>query len=213
MRKVLAAVVAGAILVGAGFVTAAVAAPGAAVAQESEAPATEASGFIPRALSFLGGVLDDLVAEGTITVDQADAVLRAVEAKMEATKAERETLREMIKGFLEDGVMTEDEAAQLPEDHFLLSEKFDEAWADGELTIEEIRELMPHPRRDAFRRGARLGALLDGGGIDQAEYDALPEDHPLKQIDVSSYLEDGIITLPELREIWRQHRAQAGQDS
>jgi hypothetical protein len=110
-------------------------------------------------------------------------------------------------------VITEDEADQLPPDHFLLSERFDDAWADNQLTVAEIRELMPHPRRDAFRRGARLGALLDDGGIDQAEYDALPEDHPLKQMDVSDYLEDGIITIAELRQIRAEHKAEAGQDS
>ncbi len=213
MRKVLAATVAGAILVGAGFVTAAVAVPGAAFAEEDGTPQVEEGGFIPRALTFLGGVLDDLVGEGTLTEDQAQAVLNAVEAEMEAVRAERQALREMVKTFLEDGVITEEEAAQLPEDHFLLSERFDEAWDDGQLTVEEIRSLMPHPRRDAFRRGARLGALLDDGGIDQAEYDALPEEHPLKRIDVSSYLEDGIITIGELREIRAAHMAERNQDS
>ncbi|MFQ5524015.1 MAG: hypothetical protein ACE5F5_10600 [Acidimicrobiia bacterium] len=213
MRKVLAASVAGAILVGAGFVTAAVAGPGTAFAEENGTAQVEEGGFIPRALGFLGGVLDGLVDDGTLSEDQAQAVLDAVEAKMETVKAEREAVREMIKEFLEDGVITEDEAAQLPEDHFLLSERFDEAWMDGELTIEEIRELMPHPRRRAFKNGARLGALLDDGGIDQAEYDALPEDHPLKRIDVSSYLDDGIITVAELREIRAAHRSKQNQDS
>ena len=213
MRKVLAATVAGAILVGAGFVTAVVAAPGTAFAEENDTAQVKEAGFIPRALQFLGGVLDELTAEGTITPDQADAVLNAVEAKLKSVKEERDGVRRLIKEFLQDGVITEEEAAQLPEDHVLLSERFDEAWEDGQLTIEEIRDLLPHPRRRAFQNGAQLGALLDDGGIDQAEYDALPEDHPLKRIDVSSYLEDGIITIDELREIREAHMAKRNQDS
>ena len=35
----------------------------------------------------------------------------------------------------------------------------------------------------------------------QSEYDALGDDHPLKSIDVSDYLDDGLITIDELREI------------
>jgi hypothetical protein len=79
------------------------------------------------------------------------------------------------------------------------------------LTREEIYEARPHPRRDFFRRGMRLGALLGDGGIDQAEYDRvmenLPADHWLAQIDVSGYLGDGLITPEELREIWQELRA------
>jgi hypothetical protein len=100
-------------------------------------------------------------------------------------------------------VITEDEAAQLPEGHWLLDETFDDAWEDGELTREEIQELRPHPRRGAFRFGLGLGAFLDDGGIDQEEYDSLPDDHPLRQADVSEYLEDGLITPDELRQLHR----------
>lgn len=201
-NKVIAAIVAGGLLVGAGFVTSMVSAPATASAQEDAAATEEDRGFFARGMDFLGEVLDDLVGDGTITSDQADAVLTAVEDKATALKEEREALREEIKGYLEDGVLTADEAANLPEDHWLLSDALDEAWADGELTTEEIREARPHPRRDAFRHGARFGALLDDGGIDEAEYNELPEDHPLKQVDVSEYFEDdGLITIEELREI------------
>lgn len=200
--KIMAALVAGGLLVGAGFVTSIVSAPDTASAQEDTATTDEGRGFFARGMEFLGGVLDDLVGDGTITADQADAVLDAVEEKATELKEAREALHEEIRGYLEDGVMTAEEAANLPEDHWLVSDVFDEAWADDELTVEEIQETKPHPRRDAFKKGARLGALLDDGGIDEAEYAELPEEHPLSQIDVSEYFEDdGLITIDELRQI------------
>lgn len=210
-NKIMAALVAGGLLVGAGFVTSIVSAPDTAVAQE--AAEDEDRGFFARGMGFLGDVLDELVGEGTIDSDQADAILNAVEEKAAEVKEEREALREEIKGYLEDGVLTSDEAANLPEDHWLLSDALDDAWADGELTIGEIREARPHPRRDAFRHGARFGALLDDGGIDEAEYEGLPDEHPLKQIDVSEYFEDdGLITVDELRQI-KDEFGPFGQDT
>ncbi len=212
-NKIITALVAGGLLVGAGFATSVISAPGTASAQEeTTGTVEERKGPFHRGFEFLSGVLDDLVGEGTISQEDAHAVLNAVEEKAAEVKAEHEAMRELIKGFLEDGVITEDEAAQLPDDHGIFNERFDEAWADGELTSEELREARPHPRRDAFKKGARFGALLDDGGIDRGEYDALGDDHPLKQIDVSEYLDDGLITPEELREIWQAHRAdfQAG---
>jgi hypothetical protein len=205
--KIIASVVAGGLLVGAGFVTSIVSAPGAAVAQEQVAE-TEGKGFFGRGLAFLGEVLDELVGEGTIEAGDAEAVLNAVEEKAEAKRAELQELRDQIEGFLEDGVLTEDEFSQLPEENPFANEKFDEAWEDGELTKEEIRSLRPHPRRDAFKRGAHFGALLDDGGIDETEWSEIPDDSPLKQIDgIEDYFEDdGLITLDELREIREEHR-------
>jgi hypothetical protein len=198
-NKIMAALVAGGLLVGAGFVTSIVSAPETAAAQETD---DEDRGFFTRGMQFLGDVLDELVGEGTIDSDQADAILDAVEDRAVELKEEREALRDAIMGYLEDGVLTSDEAANLPDDHWLLSDALEEAWADDELTIEEIREARPHPRRDAFRHGARFGALLDDGGIDETEYENLPDGHPLKEADVSEYFEDdGMITIDELQEI------------
>ena len=205
-NRIIAALIAAGLLVGAGFVTSVVSAPGTAGAQEDSSGDDEGRGHSRRGFEFLSGVLDELVDQGTISQEDADAVLNAVQEKAAGIKEEREALHEMIKGFLEDGVITEDEADQLPEDHWLRSDVFDEAWADDELTVEEIRAARPHPRRDTFKKGARFGALLDDGGIDQDEYDSLPDEHPLKQIDVSEYLEDDVITVEELREIRSQHR-------
>ncbi len=200
--RITAALVASSLLVGAAFVASAVSIPSTAVAQESTGDARHG-----RAFDLLSEVLGELVSDGTLNQTQADAVAAAVEDKVDDLRAERAELRELTKTLLEDGVLTSEEAEQLPEDHPLLSEKLDEAWEDGELTVEEIRSERDHPRRTAFRHGARLGALLDDGGIDQAEYDSLGDDHPLKSIDVSEYLDDGLITIDELREIRSEFRS------
>lgn len=208
-KKVFTAFAAGVVLVGAGFVSSVISAPGTAAAQE-DIDSGEPKGPIPRIVGFLGDVLDGLVGDGTIDQSQADAIVDAVENKASEIKDERQALREQIRGFLEDDVITQDEASQLPDDHVLLSDVFDEAWADGQLTRDEIAEVRPHPRRGWLGRGLRFGSLLDDGGIDQEEYDSLGDDHPLKQVDVSEYLEDGLITPDELREI---HQALMGSRS
>ncbi len=206
--KIITALVVGGLLVGAGMVTSIVSSPAVALAEEGTSEPQE-DGFFQRGLSFLSDVLSGLVGDGTITQDQADAIITATEAKAAEVRAERQAVRELTMSLLEDGVITQAEAAQLPEDHPFFNEKYDEAWADGELTVAEIRALRPHPRWNAFKKGARFGALLDDGGIDQAEYDQLiqhlPEDSPLAQIDVSQYLDDGVITVDELREIFADH--------
>ncbi|MGB7860854.1 MAG: hypothetical protein WBM90_10185, partial [Acidimicrobiia bacterium] len=149
-NKVTAALIAGGLLIGAGFATSVVSAPATADAQET-ADDGEAKGFFARGFEFLGGVLDDMVGNGDLSQEDADAVLAAVESAAEEARAEREATRQLLQGFLEDDVITEAEASQLPDDHPLLGDQFDEAWSDGELTREEIREVRPHPRRDAFR--------------------------------------------------------------
>jgi len=198
--KILTALVAGSLLVAAGLLTSVVSAPGAAQAQE-EAEGSEPRGPIPRLLGFLGDVLDGLVGDGTITQEQAGAIADAAETKVEEVREQHMALRELTRDLIEDGVVTEEEASELPDDHWLLGDVFDGAWEDGELSVEEIRELKPR-RGHPFRHGMRLGALLDDGGIDQEEYDDLDEEHPLKQLDVSDYLEDRLITPGELREIF-----------
>ena len=166
-------------------------------------------------MDVLSEVLSDLVGDDTIKQEQADAILSAVGAKAEEFKAEREANRELIQSFLEDDVITSSELAQLPDYHpFNDSDgPFAEAVSDGELTRDEIRAIQSHSRRGAFQRGAHLGALLDDGGIDEAEYEELPDEHPLKQMDVSEYLSDGQITPDELREIHDELRAGRGFDN
>lgn len=80
---------------------------------------------------------------------------------------------------------------------------------DGvEEEIQRLREEHPqreHPRRSLLRRGARIGALLDDGGITQEEYDSLPEDSRLRELDIEEALADALITPDELREALRMH--------
>lgn len=200
-NKVLVALVAGGLLVGAGFVASAVSSPGTAVAQEGT-DEERSDGPIPRIMGFLEEVLDELVGDDTITQDQADAIVEAAKAKAADVKGELRANRDLLEGLLEDGAITEEEASELPDDHFLFDERFDEAWEDGELSAEDLRGLLHRHRRGPFRNGLGAGSILDDGGIDQEEYDALPEDHPLKEVDVSEYLDDGQITSDELREIF-----------
>jgi len=210
--KIVTAFVAGGLLVGAGLITAVISTPGTARAQE-QTDETEDRGPISRIFGFLGEVLDDLVGDGTITQDQADAIVDATESKVDELRDEHLALHEQLSEILEDGVITEDEASVLPDDHWLFGETFDEAWEDGELTIEDIRNIRPFQRGHDFRRGFRFGALLDDGGIDQEEYDSLNDDHPLKQLDLSEYLEDGLITPDEFPQIFSDLRGSFGKDA
>ncbi|HZD23919.1 MAG TPA: SHOCT domain-containing protein [Acidimicrobiia bacterium] len=200
-NKVLVAFVAGGLLVGAGFVTSMVSSPGVAAAEE-ETNDDRSDAPILHDFGLLGEVLDDFVDDGTISQDQADAIVEAVEDRAVELREERRSTLEKLGELLDDGVITEEEASELGEDNFLFSERFDEAWEDGELSADELGGLFHPFHRGAFRRGFRLGALFDDGGIDQEEYDALPERNPLKQVDVTEYLEDGLITRQELREIF-----------
>lgn len=189
----------GALLIGAGLIATAVSSPRIASAQED----SEERGPLSGAFGFLDEVLDDLVGDGTITQDQADAIISASEAKLSEQREERRAGRRLLEDLLDDGVITDDEASQLPDDHFLFDDRFDEAWEDGQLDSDDLRAWRREHRRPGswFGRGFRFGSLLDDGGIDQEEYDSLPDDHPLKQADLNELLEDGLITPEELRDL------------
>lgn len=141
-----------------GLVAALVVLTGAAVAfaqtsgDETTTTTTEGTDEQPRVdrkLDFLSDVLDGLVAGGTITQAQATAILEAVEAEAEARIAEREAVREQIGGFLEDGVITAEEIAQLPEEHPFRDPDgpASELLEDGQITAAELFELWPGPGR------------------------------------------------------------------
>lgn len=201
-RKIWGASIVGALLIGAGLIASAVSSPSTASAQEDTDEPQE-SGPVSRALGFLGEVLDDLVGNGTITQEQADAIVAASEEKIAELREEKQANRQLFEDMLEDGVITEDEASELPDDHFLFDDRFDEAWEDGQLDSDDLRAWRREHRGPGswFGRGFRFGSLLDDGGIDQEEYDSLADDHPLKQVDVTEFLEDGLITPEELRQL------------
>lgn len=204
--KILTAFLASGLLVGAGLLTSVISAPGTAQAQEAPGEDDDRRGPLTRIFGFLGGVLDDLVGDETITQEQADAIVQAAHARAEELREERLALRALLSEFLVDGVITEAEASELPDDHWVFGDAFDEAWEDGELTRAELRDARPHPRRHAFKSGFRFGALLDDGGIDRDEYESLDPDHPLKQADVTEYMDDDLITPDDLREIFHEFK-------
>ena len=72
----------------------------------------------------LNEVLSDLVADGTITQKQADAITNGIKTEIADRHAELEKLRQQwqetrdqLKTFLEDGVITQDEIDTLPADN------------------------------------------------------------------------------------------------
>jgi hypothetical protein len=202
--KILAAFVAGGLLVGAGFLASVVSSPGTAQAQARADGSGDDRGRLPRLLGFLGEVLDDLVDEGTISQGQADAIVEATEDRASELEEGHLAIREGLSDALADDVLTEEEASSvLPDDHWLFGDAFEEAWADGQLTADEIREARPHRDRP-FHRGFRFGAFLD----------SLPDDHPLGTTDLSEYLDDGLITPEEIREAFETHQgSRFGDDS
>jgi polyhydroxyalkanoate synthesis regulator phasin len=93
-------------------------------------------------------VLDELVANGTITAAQKTAIVDAVkaeravrrEARQETRKAAKEQAkasRQQLKGFLADGVITKDEFDKLPADSLLRS--MTGLMDDGKITRDELR--------------------------------------------------------------------------
>ena len=104
---------------------------------------------------LLDDVLTDLVASGTITQAQADAINDALDqavadkqAEFEADRQQMEQTWEQIQSFLEDGVITSDEIAQLPEGNPLSN--LEDILADGQITQEELDSVMVGPH---FMRG------------------------------------------------------------
>ncbi len=98
-----------------------------------------ASDVATGAGTLLRDVLDDLVADGTIDQQQADAIADAMDERRTELREQAEALRVQMRTFLEDGVLSAEELAQLPEDHPLRN--LDQYLEDGQLTTDELREL------------------------------------------------------------------------
>jgi hypothetical protein len=104
---------------------------------------------------LLDDVLTDLVDNGTISQAQADSINDALDqavadkqAEFEAQRQQMEQTWDQIHSFLEDGVITSDEIAQLPEDNPLSN--LEDILADGQITQEELDSVMVGPH---FMRG------------------------------------------------------------
>lgn len=142
-------------------------APTTAPTNAPAGPSSGPSGFPAR--PFPGAGLDDtalktaldkLVATGTITASQEQAILDAVTAERQARAQERQAQRQalqaqrdQIRTFLADGQITQDELDQLPADSPL--RQLTNLMSDGKITIDELRQL----GRDLFP-----GLGLGGGG-------------------------------------------------
>jgi hypothetical protein len=123
-----------------------------AAASASPAPAASSKPVAP----YLTSVLDGLVAKGTITAAQEQAIVDAWIAKRGDLQAERKQLRT----FLADGVLTADELAQLPADSPL--QQLKPLMTNGQITIEELRTIGRGIMRDL--RAGGMGANGQGMG-------------------------------------------------
>lgn len=97
----------------------------------------------------LNKVLSGLVADGTLTQAQADAVTNGVKTEIANRQAELENLRQQwqqtrdqLKTFLEDGVITQDEIDTLPADNPLRI-AFDSIAQNGQLTLDQLKNFLP----------------------------------------------------------------------
>ena len=80
-------------------------------------------GMVGGGADLLDHVLSDLVKAGTITQDQSDAITKALQQQItdrqtQAQQDRQKALQEwqQVQGFLQDGVITQDEVNQLPAD-------------------------------------------------------------------------------------------------
>ena len=168
MKRIIVSLAAAGVLVAGAFVASSVTSGPADAQTATESQAEEPA--IGQREEALDEVLSGLVANGTINQSQADAVKDALQAKGEELRAEREARREerradreLIRGFLDDDVISADELAQLGDDHPFNDPdgRFADAAADGEITKAELQELRP-------QRGDRRGF---GGPQEEASSD------------------------------------------
>ncbi len=106
-------------------------------------------GFKGAADDVLNQVLADLVANGTITQAQADAITNAVKDEIANRQDAVAKLRQQwqdtaskLKTFLEDGVITQDEIDTLPADSPLRI-AFDSIAKDGQVTLDQLKNFLP----------------------------------------------------------------------
>ncbi len=111
--------------------------------------AEEDTGMRFRAGDLVEEVLADLIEQNVLTQEQSDAFVAALEAALDERRAEAEARMEQmretwdqVRGFLEDGAITQQEMDTLPEDN-PLREAFTSIAEDGEVTLDELRQLGP----------------------------------------------------------------------
>ena len=149
-----------------------------------------------------------LVAGAFVATAIAGNQVSAQEAPSEDSAVERpdhpgrgEVLDEVLSGLVADGVIDQGQA--------------DAVAAALRAKGEELREQREQWREEnpgRFKRGFRLGGLLEDGVIDAAEIAALPDDHPLKDPNgpAAEYLDDGQLTADELSQLREELHAKKG---
>jgi polyhydroxyalkanoate synthesis regulator phasin len=121
-------------------------APAAATPTPAPAASTGPKARVGATDELLTGVLDDLVAKGTLSEAQKQAVLDGVVAERTERQAARKAAREQaradwkqLREFLADGVITKAEFDKLPADSPM--RKVTTLMDDGKITTEELKEL------------------------------------------------------------------------
>jgi Spy/CpxP family protein refolding chaperone len=151
---------AGAVLATAGPLAPAQVAAPAADPTPTPAPAATAKPGKATASPFLAKVLDGLVAKGTITAAQEQAILDAWTTQRTSAMTQRRADRQQLKTFLSDGVLTAAELAQLPADSPL--QQLKPLMKNGQLTVDELRALGRGILNDLRLGGKGMGR---GGGL------------------------------------------------
>jgi polyhydroxyalkanoate synthesis regulator phasin len=148
MKRLIASVAAAGILVAGAFV-ASTATDSPAEAQTIDDTTTQESQERPEKGAILDEVLGELVDAGTINQSQATAVKEALQAKHEELKANRPDgegrrhrrghLRAQTEELLDDGVISAEEIAELPDGHPFKNDDgpFAELIEDGQITQAE----------------------------------------------------------------------------
>ncbi len=121
----------------------------------------------PKVEGSIGGpgvleeVLGDLVEDGTITQNQSDAIVTAIEERKAEAHATWEEHKSQLATFWEDGILTSEEIEQLPMANWITDPDgpLAEALEDGSITKEELDELS---RYRGGHRG-RSGSWHRGG--------------------------------------------------
>jgi hypothetical protein len=114
-----------------------------------------------------------------------------------------EMLDEVLADLVTDDVINQGQADQIAA---ALKAKAEEVRAE----MQQWREEHPGRFERGFRRGFRLGGLLEDGVIDSDEIAELPDDHPLKDPNgpAAKYLDDDQLTMEELQQLRQELHAQ-----